>query len=166
MTPDTHDTPGVTPMTPQPCHPCHPRLVKKPLESIDAEWTYGKSENREPSVEPSVEPSLQTQARQEPSPSSENLQIRRDQILLALLAVCGIVCYPAIGSGMWKRLLKAFKEIGSLSPDVTAEEVKRRAENYRKMWPRMSLTIESLAKHWSILDSVPSSSIGQTVPMF
>ena len=43
----------------------------------------------------------------------------------------------------------AAAEIRKASPDVTPEEVARRAANYRRLMPKATLTASALSKHWS-----------------
>lgn len=47
------------------------------------------------------------------------------------------------------RIAVALKEIKAASPDVTPEEIKKRAANFRASWPKMSLTANALAAHWA-----------------
>ena len=44
---------------------------------------------------------------------------------------------------------KALRDIRRMSPDVTADEIRRRAANYRDSWPNAQLTASALAKHWA-----------------
>lgn len=78
--------------------------------------------------------------------------------LYALAAVGG--SDPAqMTKSAWGAVAKALKEIRSVYPAVTPEEIKRRAQNYRAHMPGAMLTASALAKHWSACDRPPASSI-------
>ena len=49
----------------------------------------------------------------------------------------------------WSRVAKALSEIKSASPDVTPEEIDRRAANYRTHYPECACTSTALSKHWA-----------------
>jgi hypothetical protein len=49
----------------------------------------------------------------------------------------------------WPAAASALSEIKSVSPDVTVEEIRRRAENYKKHFRDAALTPSALAKHWA-----------------
>ena len=49
----------------------------------------------------------------------------------------------------WKRVASARKEIQSASPEVTADQIRQRAENYRTYFSGAALTSTALAKHWA-----------------
>ena len=54
-----------------------------------------------------------------------------------------------LGKAGWKRAAKALAEIREVSPDVTPEEIDRRAQNYRGHLGGAMLTSTALAKHWA-----------------
>lgn len=56
------------------------------------------------------------------------------------------------------RIAKALMEIKSVSPDVTVEEIKGRAEAYKRLYPKAACTSTALATHWAKLDSKANSS--------
>ena len=66
------------------------------------------------------------------------------------------------------RMTDKTKSILASDPNATLEEVKRRAENYRKKWPRASLTANALAKHYPSLGDVttPSTSTSDSIPHY
>jgi hypothetical protein len=81
----------------------------------------------------------------------------RDPALHALAALDG--ADPAqVTRSAWGAIAKALKEIRSVCPTVTAEEIKRRALNYRVLMPTAMLTASALAKHWSACDCPPAAS--------
>jgi hypothetical protein len=49
----------------------------------------------------------------------------------------------------WSRVAKAMAEIHEVSPDVTPEEIRRRAANYKTHMRDALLTATALAKHWA-----------------
>lgn len=64
----------------------------------------------------------------------------------------------------WRAIAKAMKEIRSVCPAVTAEEIKRRALNYRAHMPSAMLTASALAKHWSVCNRPPAPSVLSSQP--
>jgi hypothetical protein len=77
---------------------------------------------------------------------------RRNPELDALAAVDGSDLAQVTGSA-WGRHAKALHEIRGVCPDVSADEIRRRAENYRTLHPTWTITATALAKHWGSLDS-------------
>lgn len=55
----------------------------------------------------------------------------------------------------WAGHAKALKDIRAVAPQVTAEEIVRRGENYRLHFERAALTSGALAKHWATCDKPP-----------
>ncbi len=47
------------------------------------------------------------------------------------------------------RIAGALRVIRIMTPDVTAEEIRRRAANYRASWPTVSITANALANNWA-----------------
>lgn len=60
----------------------------------------------------------------------------------------------------WGGFAKALAEIRAVSPDLTAEEIKRRAANYRSHMRDATLTAPALAKHWAKCEH-PATAPGQ-----
>lgn len=54
----------------------------------------------------------------------------------------------------WATIGVALKQIKEVCPEVTVEEIQRRAANYRLKWPD-ALTPTALAKHWADFDKCP-----------
>jgi hypothetical protein len=54
-----------------------------------------------------------------------------------------------IGPKAGSRIAAALKEIKTASPDVTPEEIIRRALAYRTEWPNAALTSQALAINWA-----------------
>ena len=76
-----------------------------------------------------------------------------------LMTLDGIKFTEQRGSD-WGRIRKLAKDIFASTPDVTIEEVMRRAENYRKKWPKASLTAAALVKWWPSLGEVEKKYTG------
>ena len=57
----------------------------------------------------------------------------------------------------WAGIQKALKEIKSVTPAVTAEEIKRRAGLYKAHMPGMTITAHALAKHWARCERLTSN---------
>ena len=47
------------------------------------------------------------------------------------------------------RIAAALRNIKAATPNVTAEDIKLRAKNYRAAWPKATLTANALATHWA-----------------
>ena len=47
------------------------------------------------------------------------------------------------------RIAGALRQIKEATPDVTPDEIRRRAANYRETWPTITLTATALATHWA-----------------
>lgn len=52
------------------------------------------------------------------------------------------------------RIAGALRDIKAASPDVTPQEIRRRAGNYRASWPGVTLTANALALHWAKFGTV------------
>lgn len=53
------------------------------------------------------------------------------------------------------RIAKALAEIVKATPDVTPDEITRRAANYRRLFPRATVTANAIASHWARLGEAP-----------
>jgi hypothetical protein len=71
----------------------------------------------------------------------------------------------------WGRVDAALKQIRSVCPEVTPEEIVRRARNYQAQMPGISISPNALALHWaklgtsiaSPISAAPSARIGKDV---
>jgi hypothetical protein len=54
-----------------------------------------------------------------------------------------------IPNATWKKIGKALKTIREVAPDVTPEEINKRAENYQSHFKDAMLTSTALASHWA-----------------
>lgn len=52
------------------------------------------------------------------------------------------------------KIAKALSQIKRMTPEVTAEEIKRRATNYRQSWPNITCSATALSNHWAKFGSV------------
>ena len=78
----------------------------------------------------------------------------RDLIFEALCEAVGIDTGALTKSGRGS-LNGALRDIRAASPDVTPQEVKRRAERYARKFSGAALTAPALAKHWASLGAAP-----------
>ncbi len=85
-----------------------------------------------------------------PAPRPKSTRSHLDSLFDALCAVQG-----CNGSQMTRSMkgciVESRKQIMEASPDVTAEEISRRASLYRRKHPTWPLTATSLCKHWPSL---------------
>ncbi len=81
----------------------------------------------------------------------------RNPVIEALACVDGSQINE-ITAPAWSAAGKALSQIKAVSPDVTAEEVLRRAENYRAKYRTASISALALAKHWAALSAGSASS--------
>lgn len=82
---------------------------------------------------------------------------QRDAILDALATVGGGSPEEVTN---WKPAVAAKAQIVAVSPGVTAEEIKRRAANYRTHFEGAALTPTALAKHWPACSEARSGRSG------
>lgn len=71
-----------------------------------------------------------------------------------------------VTANAWKRIGVALKEIKSAAPQVTVEEITRRASNYRKKYPTRDLTANALASWWGTCGDTakPGAAVDTRVP--
>jgi uncharacterized protein YdaU (DUF1376 family) len=98
---------------------------------------------------PSPSPSPISESNPNPAEAAPPSQRRPRNLLLdALVSVDGSDPMQATSSA-FKTAATALKDIRTAMPNVTAEEVFRRAGNYRRSHPTWTLSAMALAKHWS-----------------
>lgn len=56
------------------------------------------------------------------------------------------------------RVAKAMKVIKSVCPDVTADEIRRRASNLQLLWPNATIKSTTLAYNWGMAKNTPAQS--------
>ena len=89
------------------------------------------------------------------NPSKPKRSRPRDVEFEALVAVEGLDL-SRLNSLERGRVNKALKAIREVFPHVTADEIKRRAANYRKRYPNAEITAMALACNWSKCESAPT----------
>ena len=57
----------------------------------------------------------------------------------------------------WSGIATALAQIRSVCPEVTPEELHRRAAHYRAHMRGATLTATALAKHWALCDRAPTT---------
>jgi len=85
--------------------------------------------------------------REPAAPSAPRAPKPRNEVFDALCEIEG--SNPAEVRTGGGRIAAALKAIRTATPDVTADEIRRRAENYRERWPRVPITANALANHWA-----------------
>lgn len=74
---------------------------------------------------------------------------RPRNVLLDTLATLAGGKVEEVPPPMWSRCAKALANIRAVCPNVTVEEIHRRAAVYRKKWPDRDLTATALATWWA-----------------
>lgn len=77
---------------------------------------------------------------------------RERNLLMDALAGCGGADPLQIVPSAWSGIGKALADIKSVCPDVTPDEIARRAANYRTHMENAPLTPNALAKNWALCD--------------
>lgn len=83
---------------------------------------------------------------------SKKKPVQRNELLDALATVGGGKAEEVIAS-KWSGIAKALSEIKAVCPDLTVEEIQRRARNYRTHFTDAILTPFALASHWERCES-------------
>jgi len=73
-------------------------------------------------------------------------------LLMDALAGCGGADPLQVVASAWSGIGKALEEIRGVCPDVTPDEITRRAKNYRTHMRESVLTPNALAKNWALCD--------------
>tara|TARA_R100000808_G_C2109869_1_gene124286 strand:- start:105 stop:875 length:771 start_codon:yes stop_codon:yes gene_type:complete len=81
-------------------------------------------------------------------PKSDNQRINAT-LFVALTEAIGRTPATQTERAGWNKCVKELREA-----NATAEQIKERAETYKKTWRNMSLTPFALIKHWSFLEQV------------
>lgn len=74
---------------------------------------------------------------------------REQNETLNTLATVGGGVAAEVPKTRWSAVQKCLREIREVCPDVTADEIRRRAQNYRSNHPDWTLTPEALRNHWA-----------------
>lgn len=84
--------------------------------------------------------------------------------LLDALAGCDGSDPMQVTESAWGATAKALKEIREVSPNVTPDEIARRAKNYRAILKDAILTPSALAKNWAKCDWAPGQQARRIEP--
>lgn len=93
-------------------------------------------------------------------------QPRQPNPLLEALASIGGANPRETPPSRWSAIQKYLREIKSVTPDVTPEEIKRRERDYLRKYPNATVTPDALAKHWGALAQghQPAGTRVQSIP--
>jgi hypothetical protein len=81
---------------------------------------------------------------------------KRNEALDALATVAG--GDPSqVPPSAWSGAQKCLNDIKAVMPEVTADEIRRRAANYRLHYPRIAISPTAIAKHWALCDKPPQN---------
>lgn len=83
----------------------------------------------------------------------------RNPVMDALATVAG-GNPEEVTPALWGRTAKALADIRTVCPDVTADEIRRRAANYKTHYPDAALTPNALANHWALANSMKAQPAG------
>lgn len=97
-----------------------------------------------------------------PHPEKKSRKVERNAILDALATIGGGKA-EEIPPGNWAGIAKALSEIRAVCPELTIEELQRRARNYRTRFEGAALTPFALAKHWATCGTSKWSEQGSQV---
>ena len=120
----------------------HPRTETETETKTDAEAHLAPATPDAGSEKPAVNLKLRPSSADAPEPRPRN------SLLDALASATGSNPLQVPPSA-WGGFAKALAEIRAVSADLTAEEIKRRAANYRSHMRDATLTAPALAKHWA-----------------
>lgn len=93
------------------------------------------------------------EAKPDPCPKKPR---ERNPLIDAIAAVDGSDPAQVTGKA-WGGIAAALNEIREVCPQVTPEEIRRRAAHYRQHMPGAMLTPHALAKHWATCDHPPAA---------
>ena len=79
----------------------------------------------------------------------------RNPLLDALVALDGTDPTQATPPA-WGKAVKALADIRTVSPDVTAAEIQRRATNYRLHYTTAAISPTALSGHWGLCNTAPN----------
>jgi hypothetical protein len=81
-------------------------------------------------------------------PAKAKRHVKRNELLDTLAIIDG-ADPEQVPPAAWSGYAKAFSEIRAVMPDVTPDELKTRARNYKTKHPEWALTAQALAKRWA-----------------
>lgn len=95
-------------------------------------------------------PDKPKKTKQKPEPKPRE----RNELIDAILAVDGSNPLEVTGNA-WGRAGVALQQIREVSPDVTPDEIRKRAANYRLLFPKAACTPTGVATHWAACANPP-----------
>jgi hypothetical protein len=99
---------------------------------------------------------IKKEREKEPSCGDAAKETKPRNLLMDALGACdGDI--EELSKPAWGRVAKALSEIKSVMPDVTPDEIKARAKNYRIHFEGAALTSTALAKHWAKCKTAPKT---------
>lgn len=123
--------------------------------------TKPKSNSPSPSPSPnkdiSRELALEAPA-SNPPPSPKQPKVRERNLLLDTLATLTGAKLEEVTSGAFSAAAKALADIREVCPDVTPDEIQRRAKNLSLSWGGKPVNANALAKWWADADKMPQKS--------
>jgi len=120
----------------------------KAIERVSKPFPKGYQTLKDKDKDKDKDKEGEVQERESPKPRP------RDLIFETVCEVVGIDARALTKPGRG-ALNVALRDIRAASPDVTPQEVKRRAERYARKFSGAALTAPALAKHWASLGAAP-----------
>jgi hypothetical protein len=95
-----------------------------------------------------------------PQQAAEKKKVQREPLIDALATIGGGRLEEVTN---WKTAAYARSQIVAVTPELTVDEIKRRAANYRSHFEGAALTPTALAKHWALC-ATPKQSFADNGP--
>ena len=121
---------------------------KMQQEGVQDETKGGATHCTQTVIEPSEEPLFHTAAPTGSAKVKAAPKPREPNPLLEALASVGGANPRETPPSRWSALQKYLREIKTVTPDVTAAEIARREQSYRRKYQNAAVTPDALAKHW------------------
>lgn len=109
---------------------------------------------REQNILPPTSSPVVDESANNPNPVDKSKARRRNPLLDALVSLNGTDPDKAT-SPMFSRAGKALKIIREVCPEVTAEAINLRAENYHQIYPTAECTSTAIAANWAKCETPP-----------
>jgi hypothetical protein len=123
-------------------------------DAPDSDTDSDTDTDSDPSATPSGATGERVPAAAKEPPATKSKPRERNALLDALATVGG-GDPTQVPAGRWSAVQRCLRDIKSVCPEVTVEEIARRCQNYRKHYSDAKITPEALAKHWALCDSLP-----------
>jgi hypothetical protein len=94
------------------------------------------------------------QIQKKSKPKAEPKPRERNELIDAMVAVDGSNPLEVTGNA-WGRAGIALQQIREVSPDVTPDDIRKRAANYRLHFPKAACTPTGIATHWAACANPP-----------